>query len=294
MTAADKTKLNGLKKITDDNDIVHDATGQTNTGGAKVKNAFVSIDNWSKTHTAAASRPHGELKQADKDNDVNLGGAGADNAKVASQLAIKTYVDGKITGAAPEPYDPTGPNAGNYPKLHWGAPIKKGDIWIISKAGNLGPVPKVAVVENDTVIADKDAPGNAHADWTVIHTNIVVNEASETVKGVMEIATQAETDAGTDDLRAVTPAKLKGAMVDKKFTTAFNVQADDPKIMANHALGTTDVIVNCYKLTGTATPKEQIDAEIHVTNLDTVTAEINITKGDFTWEVVVIGSNRWA
>lgn len=33
-------------------------------------------------------------------------------------------------------------------------------------------------------------------------------EASETNAGIIEIATQAETDAGTDDARAVTPAKL--------------------------------------------------------------------------------------
>lgn len=33
--------------------------------------------------------------------------------------------------------------------------------------------------------------------------------ASETVQGILELATQAETDAGVDDLRAVTPLKLK-------------------------------------------------------------------------------------
>ena len=33
--------------------------------------------------------------------------------------------------------------------------------------------------------------------------------ASETAQGVIEIATQAETDAGTDDFRAITPKKLK-------------------------------------------------------------------------------------
>lgn len=34
-------------------------------------------------------------------------------------------------------------------------------------------------------------------------------DASETVKGILELATQAETDTGTDDLRAVTPLKFQ-------------------------------------------------------------------------------------
>ena len=37
-------------------------------------------------------------------------------------------------------------------------------------------------------------------------------QATETDRGSLEIATQAETDAGVDNIRAVTPAKLKGAL----------------------------------------------------------------------------------
>ncbi|MGL4751460.1 MAG: hypothetical protein ACRCXB_03410 [Aeromonadaceae bacterium] len=37
---------------------------------------------------------------------------------------------------------------------------------------------------------------------------IVMPDASETVKGIVELATQEESDAGTDDLRVITPLKL--------------------------------------------------------------------------------------
>lgn len=40
------------------------------------------------------------------------------------------------------------------------------------------------------------------------NTNFLIPPASETVQGVAELATQAETNAGTDDLRIVTPKKL--------------------------------------------------------------------------------------
>ncbi len=55
----------------------------------------------------------------------------------------------------------------------------------------------------------------AKNDFTQLYTAIIglistsVNTASETVKGIAEIATQDETDAGTDDSRFVTPKKLK-------------------------------------------------------------------------------------
>jgi len=41
--------------------------------------------------------------------------------------------------------------------------------------------------------------------------NINIASASETVEGLIEIATQAETDTGTDDLKALTPLKLEAS-----------------------------------------------------------------------------------
>lgn len=48
----------------------------------------------------------------------------------------------------------------------------------------------------------------------------IPSDASETVKGIAEIAIQAETDAGADDLRIVTPKKLSKAVQDGKFAYA--------------------------------------------------------------------------
>lgn len=48
--------------------------------------------------------------------------------------------------------------------------------------------------------------GSSNIVWAQFGTS--VPDASETVKGIIEIATQAETTTGTDDVRAVTPLKL--------------------------------------------------------------------------------------
>lgn len=60
----------------------------------------------------------------------------------------------------------------------------------------------VAVAQN----ANTQIIGDA---TNIIYVNVSVPPASETVSGIAEIATQAEVNAGTDDLRIVTPLKLK-------------------------------------------------------------------------------------
>ena len=39
--------------------------------------------------------------------------------------------------------------------------------------------------------------------------NINIPDSDETTKGIIEISTQVETDAGTDDTKAITPLKLE-------------------------------------------------------------------------------------
>jgi hypothetical protein len=58
-------------------------------------------------------------------------------------------------------------------------------------------------IETDTRLLF-GATGTSAGNWTEI-----VPDASETAEGKLELATQAETDTGSDDLRAVTPLKLQ-------------------------------------------------------------------------------------
>jgi len=57
------------------------------------------------------------------------------------------------------------------------------------------------------------APTHTHteSDITDLHSRPV--QSTESLLGIAEIATQAETDTGTDDLKIVTPLKLKNATV---------------------------------------------------------------------------------
>ena len=64
----------------------------------------------------------------------------------------------------------------------------------------------------DVIGAFVTAVGGTYNDAGGSFTLPVDPQATETTRGSLEIATQAETNAGVDNLRAVTPAKLKGAL----------------------------------------------------------------------------------
>lgn len=77
--------------------------------------------------------------------------------------------------------------------------------------------------------------------WTSM--GVVAPPASETVAGIAEIATQAETDAGTDDLRFITPLKLATyANRAKRFSASYG-DGSATQYDITHNLGTKDVVV---------------------------------------------------
>ena len=84
--------------------------------------------------------------------------------------------------------------------------------------------------------------------WTTFGTS--VSAASETSSGTAELATQAETDTGTDDLRIVTPAKLANwAGRIRKYSVDVGDGAATSYTLT-HNLGTRDVRVEVYRNSG--------------------------------------------
>jgi hypothetical protein len=132
--------------------------------------------------------------------------ANSSSTTLATSTAIKTYVDSVIGGlgnlegawAASSGYFPVGtdPVAGT----------KKGDYWYVTVAGTTGGVDFNI---GDVIIAKIDnASETLASDWIQLEVNRT--QATETVLGLVEIATQTETNDGTNDTAAVTPAKLAG------------------------------------------------------------------------------------
>lgn len=90
--------------------------------------------------------------------------------------------------------------------------------------------------------------GSSAVTWTSFGTSAPA--ATETTAGILEIATQAETDAGTDDARAVTPAKLgnwSGRM--RRFSQTFG-DGSATSYTLTHNFNSRDVQVQVYLNSG--------------------------------------------
>lgn len=87
--------------------------------------------------------------------------------------------------------------------------------------------------------------------WTSFGTG--APSASETTAGIAEIATQAETDAGTDDSRFVTPAKFKNSSLRMRKHTEAIGDNSATQFDVTHNFNTDDLTIEVYDSTTKAT-----------------------------------------
>jgi hypothetical protein len=108
--------------------------------------------------------------------------------------------------------------------------------------------------------------GTTTVAWATFGTSAPA--ASETTSGIAELATQAETDAGTDDLRIVTPAKLanwSGRI--KKFSTNIG-DGSALTYTVTHGLNSRDVIVRVFPNSG---QYDDVEVDVQRTSTTVVT-----------------------
>jgi len=125
--------------------------------------------------------------------------------------------------------------------------------------------------------------GSSTISWVSFGTSAPA--ASESTAGIAELATQAETDAGTDDLRIVTPLKLatwSGRI--KKYSTSIG-DGSATSYTVTHNLASRDVQVTVYN---NSTYDEVITDVTHATT-NTLTIVFASAPASNAYRVVVIG-----
>jgi hypothetical protein len=237
----------------------------------------------------------------------------ASSTTLATSSAVKTYVDANI-GALGNLEGGWSAASGAFPV--GSSPVagtKAGDYWYVTTAGTTGGV---AFNVGDVIIAKvNNASTSSAADWIQLEVNR--DQATETVLGLVEIATQTETNDGVSDTTAVTPAKLAGRTATESRTgiaeiatqAETNTGTDDARIVTplklktnlatykyaanvsvttagnytvTHNLGTTDVVVRVADSNA-----ETVLCDVTATSANVVTLGFSGTPIAGTYRVIV-------
>ena len=136
-------------------------------------------------------------------------------------------------------------------------------------------VTSVALTQGNGITITETSSGTAES------FTIAANNASTTAVGVIELATQAEVDAGTDAVRAVTPATLSTYVAAQLAAESYAVTltATSGAQTVTHNLGTTDVIVQLFDtVTGETLMADMARTSANVVTITFVTAPANTVR----------------
>lgn len=126
--------------------------------------------------------------------------------------------------------------------------------------------------------------GSGAVTWVAFGT--VAPSATETTAGIAEIATQAETDTGTDDVRFVTPLKLKTASFLPRKVSANFGDGSSTQYDITHNLNTDDVHVTIYRNSGA---KDEILCDVGRPTVNAVRLNFAVAPTTNQFRCVVIG-----
>ena len=216
--------------------------------------------------------------------------ATASATTAASSESVKAYVDNAVTGGMT--YKGGYNAATNTPTLDTGSPsIIQGDTYTVTAAGTFFTED---VQVGDVIIAQVTSSDAASlSDWTIVNKNIPdIVSASETAEGIIELATQAEVNTGTDTSRAVTPATLQsklGVTGTLNNAVSFTQLIGDgvaTSITVTHNIGRQHVVSQVFEVADGMT---KVGCEIENTSATTTTFKFNTAPASNALRVVIIG-----
>lgn len=150
------------------------------------------------------------------------------------------------------------------------------------------------------IVTVEEGTSNAGSSWRQTQVNGTIDSSSvaftsfgmsaaaatESVAGVAEVATQTETDIGTDDARIVTPLKLTNWSGRKRKATQTIGDGSSTAFNIDHNFATRDVTVEVYRNSGSY---DTVLADITRPSTNRVTVAFASAPASNGFNVVVIG-----
>jgi len=215
----------------------------TSTAGSMSAADKTKLDNATDANTASA------IVQRDGSGDFSANNITANSVtglaapSAGSDAVNKTYVDGLVAGLLDNQGSIDCSTNPNYPSA------SNGDAYVVSVAGKIGGASGIDVNVGDLIVASADNAGGSHAavgsDWYILETNR--DQATDSTIGLVELATQAEVNTGSDTARVVTPATLAGWKTNQNIpgghTDTFTGTGAGQNINITHNLNTEEVHV---------------------------------------------------
>ena len=121
------------------------------------------------------------------------------------------------------------------------------------------------------------------ANKAVTPASLSARTATETRTGIAEIATDAELTTGTDDTRIVTPLKLKTYLDNRTGGYAANIGGAGTSYALTHGLNTIDVIV----MIKDNTTLEEVMTDVVITDAATVTVSFAVAPSANAYRVII-------
>lgn len=219
----------------------------------------------------------------------SLAGTFAADDTIASTKAIKNYIDTVVSGSFKFQggYDAFS-NSPNLDSLSSPNGILTGWTYIVTVQGQFFDE---QLQVGDHIIAEINNP-TLKSHWTIVPNGI--NSATESITGIIRIASQAEVNAGALDNIAITPLKLKtflGIGVDKSLPRKYSI-AVNPAGTANvsftytHGLNTQNAIVS---IRDNSFPFQEVEAEILMATANTITVNFSKPPAAGKYQLTIIG-----
>jgi hypothetical protein len=124
--------------------------------------------------------------------------------------------------------------------------------------------------------------GTTSLSWSTFGTS--AGAASESSAGIVELATQAEVDTGTDTARAITPAGLAGSVyATRKFNANFG-DGSATSFVITHNLNTFDVAVEIFRNSGN---RDTVLAEVQRTSVNAITIVVDTAPAANAFRVLI-------